>query len=990
MAYITAYQALDVRLRENDLEEEWTAVKKIAMLLTILFVSVVAAEADNLYRVTVQSHTDAATLKASGLPAVARVKDGFLVVGNEREAEALSAAGLKTTLAAADVSRDRIALDRRLDRWNVNRLQLLFEEDNLRLYRLPAEKALPAETIGEIIPTQDRSVPIIYTPPLTLNPDFNLAPIDLDSLIGLVVQDSLYSYTSRLQAFYRRYNGTDSCHAARDWIAAKFASFGYDSIVIDSFVGSVSGQNVVAVKVGGKYPERQIVIGGHYDGVAVSPAADDNGSGTAGTLEMARILKDIETDMTFIFIAFDGEEEGLWGSNHYSSMAAARGDNIVYMLNMDMIAHLTNTTMAKLYYGPVIAYSQLWGRLADSLVGITGVLSGTSGGSDHVGFIEEGYAATFVHEFNFSTVYHSVRDSTIYMNFDYMTKMVQASLATVYSVNYSLPPVVITAVRDVGDGQSLDIAWSPIDPSEIDHYQLFYTTVPATQPESLLVPKDSSRYMVGNLTENQEYSFYIIAYSAAGSSSLAVHKMNGTPRSIPQAPENIAALPLKAAIRVSWTAANTELDFSHYAVMRDDVILPDTVNDSVYIDDDPSLGTTLHEYRIRAVDADGNMSDTAGIAPAIMKAAVLEAGRILAVNRTSKSYTGFADRTMTGTFLNDALHGLNFDYYPDSFYYTMDILDMIDYGLLVLGGESIGSDFFGQPPELAGIIRYMSYYLSIGGKIIIFGRWGDVYIGGASVDTAYFTPGLDNFAYTEYFNIAYQVQPLSYLYSDGGLNYTTSDFVGAHSHMAGYPDLVWDSVLTIQHTGTLLSGTSGIPGPSFAVLAGAPIDTLYTYDSRNDSVFTEGQVIGWRSLGGPYEYVFLELPLSFMAYDAAEAALRQAVSDMGISTAVGDQAEPTPLPDEFALLQNYPNPFNPSTTIAFNNPESRPVKATVGVYNILGQLVRQVFDGLAQPGLTRVVWDGRDEQGREAASGIYFYRLKTEQSSLARKMVLLK
>jgi len=102
---------------------------------------------------------------------------------------------------------------------------------------------------------------------------------------------------------------------------------------------------VVAVKVGSKYPARQIVVGGHYDGVAISPAADDNGSGTAGTLELARILKTVETDMTFIFIAFDGEEEGLYGSNHYSNMAAARGDDIVYMFNMDMIGFINTTRL---------------------------------------------------------------------------------------------------------------------------------------------------------------------------------------------------------------------------------------------------------------------------------------------------------------------------------------------------------------------------------------------------------------------------------------------------------------------------------------------------------------------------------------------------------------------------------------------------------------------------------------------------------------------
>jgi hypothetical protein len=301
-------------------------VKKLAVVLAVLVALTVTAQAGNLYRATVQSDGDAQALKAAGVRAVAVVSDGFLVVGDPTVIEPLAAAGMKITLVAADIRTDEVVLDNRLDRQNVGRAPLLFEEGNLRLYRMAADKALSPENAGAFVSADRRDIPIRYTPPLTLNPGFSLGPIDLESLIAQVSQDSLYSYVSRLQAFFRRYNGTDSCHAARDWIAAKFASFGYDSVVIDSFVGTISGQNVVAVKVGSKYPERQIVIGGHYDGVNVSPAADDNGSGTAGTLEIARILKNVETDMTFIFIAFDGEEEGLYGSDHYSTEAAARGE----------------------------------------------------------------------------------------------------------------------------------------------------------------------------------------------------------------------------------------------------------------------------------------------------------------------------------------------------------------------------------------------------------------------------------------------------------------------------------------------------------------------------------------------------------------------------------------------------------------------------------------------------------------------------------------
>jgi hypothetical protein len=579
------------------------------------------------------------------------------------------------------------------------------------------------------------------------------------------------------------------------------------------------------------------------------------------------------------------------------------------------------------------------------------------------------------------------------MNFPYMTRMVKATLATAYVINYTLPPITITSIRDVGDGHSLQINWLPVDPATIDHYQLFYTTVPPSQPESLTVSKDSVYYVVDGLSEGQKYSFYIIAYDAAGYSSLAVNQVTATPYSLPRPPEDQTALPLRGAIRISWTAANTELDFDHYAIFRDDVLLPAIIHDSVYIDDDPSLGTGLHQYRVRAVDTGGNMSDTTGIAPVMMKAAQLEAGRILAVNRSNKAPTALVDEMKTGEFLHDALHGLNFDYYSDTAFSStssIDLLDMIDYGLLVFGGESGRADNFGTNPLLGGILDHIGYYLSLGGKVIIFGRWGDIYTTGKAADTVYYTPGLSDFGYTEYFDIAYRILPLSYLYSDGGLLYLASDFVGAHSRAAGYPDLVWDSLATMEHTGATFAGVSGIPCPSFPILAGAAIDTLYTYDSSTDSVFTEGQIVGWRSLGGPYEYVFFEFPLTFMNHDAAVAALRQAVTDMGIPAAADDQADQSPLPNTFALGQNYPNPFNPTTTIEFQNPQPRPVRVTVDIYNILGQQVRRVFDGLAQPGVNKVTWDGRDNNGSESASGVYLYRMKTDQVTLARKMILLK
>jgi len=85
---------------------------------------------------------------------------------------------------------------------------------------------------------------------------------------------------------------------------------------------------------------------------------------------------------------------------------------------------------------------------------------------------------------------------------------------------------------------------------------------------------------------------------------------------------------------------------------------------------------------------------------------------------------------------------------------------------------------------------------------------------------------------------------------------------------------------------------------------------------------------------------------------------------------------------------NYPNPFNPETTISYNLPAESFVY--LEIYNLKGQLVKKLV-GESQPsGMHKVVWNGCDQQGREVASGFYFYRLKTKDNQLTRKILLMK
>ena len=151
------------------------------------------------------------------------------------------------------------------------------------------------------------------------------------------------------------------------------------------------------------------------------------------------------------------------------------------------------------------------------------------------------------------------------------------------------------------------------------------------------------------------------------------------------------------------------------------------------------------------------------------------------------------------------------------------------------------------------------------------------------------------------------------------------------------------------------------------------------------AVDAEGNVVGsWGSIpirggcetglrlpiGGPAEIVgpAFGTPMQVAAKLAGDAAIQAGVP--------------------FALSQNYPNPFNPETQIAYGVPETGHVRITV--YNLLGQTVRTIVDGVRPAGSHRARWDGRDDKGRALADGVYLYRIEAGGFSAVRRMVLLK
>jgi hypothetical protein len=167
------------------------------------------------------------------------------------------------------------------------------------------------------------------------------------------------------------------------------------------------------------------------------------------------------------------------------------------------------------------------------------------------------------------------------------------------------------------------------------------------------------------------------------------------------------------------------------------------------------------------------------------------------------------------------------------------------------------------------------------------------------------------------------------------------------------------------------------------------------YVIRTDSA---GNVLWTKEIGGPeWEYSLCIQQTTDSGYVVAgrtdsygngdfDFYLIKLAKDPVYITAVNENDD-LALPG-YRLEQNYPNPFNPSTVIEFDL--ARRSHVSITIYNLLGQKIAELADRQYPPGSHRVIWDGTTMNGGRAATGIYFYRLRTDNFVETKKMILLK
>ncbi len=230
-----------------------------------------------------------------------------------------------------------------------------------------------------------------------------------------------------------------------------------DSFIIDNVTVSITANlelvysetaNIVGYLPGNnpELKEEIIVVGAHYDHVgmgeigsrtkqkAVHNGADDNASGTVAVLELAEAFSKVsdELDRTMVFIAFSGEEYGLFGSKYYVENPLFPIENTIFMLNFDMVGRLKDTLYALNTISDDIF--SIMNDIAQDYAFEVEFPEGASGGSDHFYFHENGVPVSFLHT-GLHEQYHTPNDDIEYINFEGIVDITRYGFQVLWEVD---------------------------------------------------------------------------------------------------------------------------------------------------------------------------------------------------------------------------------------------------------------------------------------------------------------------------------------------------------------------------------------------------------------------------------------------------------------------------------------------------------------------------------------------------------------------------
>lgn len=283
----------------------------------------------------------------------------------------------------------------------------------------------------------------------------------INSFYYEIVENASYTdYYNNLQTFEdfgAKDIGSQGLISTANWIINYYEQLGYTDIKIDTFeYNSEEVYNIIITKEGSVRPDTYFIVDAHYDTVGNS-GTDDNGSGTACVLEIAKLLKDTDTKVSIKFIHFTAEEVGLVGSSYYvDNTVIPENLDIKLLLNIDMVggdANMTNNIIkCERDQDGQMGNDALSALYTDTLAGLTELYTelGTSiahaYASDYIPFAQNGEIITGFFEYHMNPFYHTANDLLINMDPEYAFQTAKAAVAA--TLYFSEAFETVTIVKD--------------------------------------------------------------------------------------------------------------------------------------------------------------------------------------------------------------------------------------------------------------------------------------------------------------------------------------------------------------------------------------------------------------------------------------------------------------------------------------------------------------------------------------------------------------
>ncbi|MDX2177498.1 MAG: M28 family peptidase [Candidatus Sumerlaeia bacterium] len=273
------------------------------------------------------------------------------------------------------------------------------------------------------IPLAERRVPVERSDRASRGglPASGLTRAQIQTYVDEVDQTRYMAALTTIVGFGSRYTFNAGNTNARNWLEDQYDALSIPVSLQSFSYSSTTQYNVIGRIVGSTRPDEFLVVGAHYDSLpsgSTAPGAEDNGSGTAAVVELAKVFAAMPQPQRSIeFVHFGVEEQGLVGSTRYASaiQSAGRAPNLIGALTMDMVGYSSDAQLDVLLETNATgsALGDVQEAAAEEFTSLVVFRSLNPFGSDHVPFIQRGMKATLAIENEWDTYpgYHNTGDT---------------------------------------------------------------------------------------------------------------------------------------------------------------------------------------------------------------------------------------------------------------------------------------------------------------------------------------------------------------------------------------------------------------------------------------------------------------------------------------------------------------------------------------------------------------------------------------------------